>query len=185
MGEYDYKSQPLAAYCNTEEGTVLLLGDYRQDGGYDVVALNSSMNRQSSCEIKGNIHTMKIDGNNAYILAGNSYYQVDLNVGQILVCEESEYLYDLQPIGKGVFAITNEEIVRMEQVKGEERGETSVVPEQTLPEDELEDWGVEEEIPEEAPTEENPVEDTPMEEQPEEPDQPIPESGTAPSDPGL
>ncbi len=184
MGEYDYKSQPLAAYCNSPESTVLLLGDYRQDGGYDVVALNSDMNRKSVCSIKGNIHTMKADGSNAYILAGSSYYQVDLNAGQILVDEESEYLYDLQPIGKGVFAITNTEIVRMEQVKGEERGETSVVPEQTLPQDEPEDWETPEE-PEETPPMEAPSEELPPEEQPAEPDPILPESGTQPDEPGL
>ena len=179
MGEYDYKSQPLAAYCNSPESTVLLLGDYRQDGGYDVVALNSDMNRKSVCSIKGNIHTMKADGNNAYILAGSSYYQVDLNAGQILVDESSEYLYDLQPIGKGVFAITNAEIIRMEQLKGEERGETSVVPEQTLPQDETEDWETPEE-PEEAPSEELPQDEQPVETEPI-----IPESGTKPDEPGL
>ena len=185
MGEYDYKSQPLAAYCNTPESTVLLLGDYRQDGGYDVVALNSEMNRKSSCEIKGNIHTMKADSHNAYILAGSSYYQVDLNAGEILVNEASEYLYDLQPIGKGVFAITNEEIVRMEQVKGEERGETSVVPEQTLPKDELEDWEIEDEEPVTPPVEETPSEEVLPEETPVEPEEIIPESGTKPDEPGL
>ncbi len=189
-GEYDYKSQPLAAYSNTPESTVLLLGDYRQDGGYQVVYLNSDMVRQSSTTIKGNIHTLKADASNAYILAGNKYYQVDLKNGEILVNEDADYIYDLQPIGKGVFAVTSTQIVRMEQVKGSDEENTEpVVPEQPAIKDETEDW--------ETPTEENPVEVPPEEspsEEPEVPDEetpiepePLPETptGTAPGDPGL
>ncbi len=186
LGEYDYKSQPLAAFSNTEDGTVLLLGDYRQDGGYEVISLNNEMNRKSSGSIKGNIHVLKADENNAYILAGSKYYQIDLATGQQLTAEDSEYLYDLQPIGKGVFAITNEEIVRMEQVKSEDRGDSSVVPEQSKPEDELEDWEIEGEAPSEEPSEneqELPSEEVPV--TPEEPQEIIPSAGTAPQDPGL
>ncbi len=189
MGEYDYKSQPLAAYSNTPESTVLLLGDYRQEGGYQVLSLNSDMIRQSSATVKGNIHVLKADANHAYILAGNSYYQVDLHTGQLLVNEAAEYIYDLQPIGKGVFAITNEQIVRMEQVAGEERDpSTPIVPEQTKPEDELEDWETPEESPAEPELPAEPPEEAPVEE--EEPavePEPLPEqpSGTAPNEPGL
>jgi len=186
LGEYDYKAQPLAAFSNTEDGTVLLLGDYRQDGGYDVVSLNNEMNRRSSSSIKGNIHVMKADAHNAYILAGSKYYQIDLLSGEQLVAEESEYLYDLQPIGKGVFAITNEEIIRMEQVKSEERGENSVIPEQSKADEEVDDWDAGEETPSEEPSETPPAE-TPEEvpEVPEKPQEIIPSSGTNPQDPGL
>ena len=182
MGEYDFKAQPLAAYYNSPTATVLLLGDYRQSGGYEVVALKSDINRQSSTTIKGNIHVLKADANNAYILAGNNYYQIDLHTGEHLVEEEAEYIYDLQPIGKGVFAITNEEIVRMEQVAAENReGTTHVVPEQNKQEDVLEEWETpsEEEIPEEEP------EEVPEEAIPAEPEVILPQTGTLPSEPGL
>lgn len=130
MGEFDYKSKPLAAFCNTVKSTVILLGDYKQDGGYELISLNSSMNKQCSTSIKGNIHTIKNDANNAYILAGKNYYQIDLFDGNHLVEEESEYIYDLQPIDRNVYAITNEEIVRMIQVKSEDRdNQTSIIPE--------------------------------------------------------
>lgn len=189
LGEYDYKSQPLAAYYNSPETTVLLLGDYRQNGGYELVALRSDINRQSSTEIKGNIHVLKADANNAYILAGSQYYQIDLLSGQHLVEEASEYLYDLQPIGKGVFAITNEEIVRMEQVEAENRGQnTSVVPEQSTQKDELEDWEMEEpseEVPEEIPSETPSEESTEDEEAAIEPEEYVPETGTRADEPGL
>ena len=183
MGEYDYKAQPLAAFYNSAEATVLLLGDYRQTGGYEVVALNHSINRQSSTTIKGNIHVLKADAHNAYILAGNNYYQIDLQSGEHLVEEEAEYIYDLQPIGKGVFAITNEEIVRMEQVEAENREmETHVVPEQNKKEDELEDW----ETPEEIPSEEADIpEEIPDEETDVQEEEVLPQTGTAAGDPGL
>ncbi len=186
MGEYDYKSQPLAAYCNTPEATVLLLGDYRQEGGYQLISLNGDMNRRSSASIKGNIHVLKADSSSAYLLAGSSYYQVDLASGQILVQEEAEYIYDLQPLGKGVFAVTNGEIVRMEQVKAEERDPAqTIVPEQTKPEEELEDW---ERPSEEAPVEEAPAETPPApEEEPVVEPEELPEApkGTLPGEPGL
>lgn len=184
MGEYDYKSQPLAAFYNTPQATVLLLGDYRQKGGYEVVALNSQMNRQSSSEIKGNIHTLKADSSNAYILAGSNYYQIDLLSGEHLVAEPSEYIYDLQPIGKGVFAITNEEIVRMEQVAAEERqNDSHVVPEQSQTDDEdAWDSETENEVTEEQTEDILPEEPENVEEETE---VILPSTGTPPSEPGL
>ena len=177
---------------------MLLLGDYRQDGGYEVVALNGDMNRQSITSIKGNIHTLKADSGNAYILAGSQYYQIDLLTGEHLVEEPSEYLYDLEPIGKGVFAITNEEIVRMEQVKAEKRQtEGSIVPEQSSSaDDELEDWElpdesesieeVPEETPEETPSTEGETAEDVTEELPEENTEEVtPSTGTKPEEPGL
>lgn len=188
LGEYDYKSKPLAAFSNTTQSTVLLLGDYRQDGGYELVALSGEMNRQSSSEIQGNIHTLKADENNAYILAGNHYYQIDLLSGEHLVEEESEYLYDLQPIGKGVFAITNAEIIRMEQVRSEDRQTQShIVPESNGKEEEPEDWEIQEEqkpdAEETTPSEtedHSPIPETEPQEQ-----ESKPSTGTNPQDPGL
>lgn len=185
LGEYDYQSQPLSAYCNSAESTVVLLGDYRQNGGYHVVALDQSMNRKSSTEIKGNIHVMKADANNVYLLAGNQYYQIDLAGGEHLAEEKSEYLYDLQPIGKGVFAITNEEIIRIEQVKAEERQQSSVIPEKTNEADDL-DW---EDGETSLPEEETPGESVPEAGMPEE--QPDPtqdlfsDGEIKPGEPGL
>lgn len=184
MGEYDYKAQPLAAFYNSTEATVLLLGDYRQTGGYEVISLKNDINRQSSTFIKGNIHVLKADANNAYILAGSNYYQIDLHSGEHLVEEEAEYIYDLQPIGKGVFAITNEEIVRMEQIEAEDReGTGSVVPEQNKQEEVPEDWETPEETPSELP--EEVPEETPDEEEAAQPEEVLPQTGTAPSEPGL
>lgn len=167
MGEYDFKSQPLAAYSLTAESTVLLLGDHRQEGGYQLVSLTSDMTRRSSTEIQGNIHSLKADGSNAYILAGSHYYQVDLATGEHLVEEESDYWFDLQPIGKGLFAMTNEEILRLTPVKPEQRAVESDLPEEEPALD-----------PEPLPAPE-PEPEEPAEEEPELP------GGTPADEPGL
>jgi len=172
MGEYDYKAQPLAAYSLTAESTVLLLGDHRQEGGYQLVALNSDMTRRSSTEIQGNIHSLKADGSNAYILAGSHYYQIDLATGEHLVEEESDYWFDLQPIGKGLFAMTNEEILRLNPVRAQQRVTEPVnSPEEQEPALEPEPLPPAEPEPTEEPE--------PADTQPESP------TGTPASEPGL
>lgn len=72
----------------------------------------------------------------------------------------------------------------MEQIEAEDReGTGSVVPEQNKQEEVPEDWetpeGTPSELPEEVP------EETPDEEEAAQPEEVLPQTGTAPSEPGL
>lgn len=153
LGEFDYKSEPLAAFHNSAQAVVLLLGDYRQMSGYEMVILNSNMTKRASTQINGTIHKLKADGKNAYVLAGNHYYQIDLATGKHLVEEKSEYLYDMQPIGRSIYAITNDQIVRMQQVQSDDRvTHGDIVPDHEEPGNIQEQPPSEGDVPKEEPS---------------------------------
>lgn len=112
LGEYHYQGQSLSAFAATENSTALLLGSYQQNVGYDMVSLTQDMLKQSAAKVQGTVHKMCADGTSAYILAGNKFFQYDLETGALKGEVLADYVYDIVPMGKYVYAITSEEITR-------------------------------------------------------------------------
>ena len=111
-GEFHYQGQGLSAFAATEHTTVLLLGSYQQNGGYDLISLTEDMLKESSAKVQGTVHQICADDENAYILAGNRFYQCNLKTGALKVETLSDYVYDIIPLGRYVYAVTNEQITR-------------------------------------------------------------------------
>lgn len=118
LGQYQF-SQTLASYDIHNNGVVLVLGDYEQERRYTIVSLSAD----SQTVLGKNLieeslqQKVKVLENTIVVLGSKDLVQYSVIDCSVLQKDAADSYYDMQPMGKWVYAMTSTQIVRVPLVE--------------------------------------------------------------------
>lgn len=112
--KYDFENEELLQFSYSDKLIALCFQGYNNGDSSRIVALNYSGKLLGSAEVAGSAQSLKVDENNVGVLIGEKVFLFNKNMKIKKTYEFNTSIYDFLIIGRYIFAINTDELIRID-----------------------------------------------------------------------